>query len=470
MDNSLAISVQGVAKKYRLYSLPRQRLLEALHPFRKQYHREFWALQDISFEVPCGTTLGIIGRNGSGKSTLLQVICGILRPTAGTVETSGRIAALLELGAGFNPQFTGRENAIFSGQLTGLSSAEIRSRLPAIEAFADIGEFIDQPVKTYSSGMFVRLAFACAINVDPSILIIDEALAVGDVKFQEKCFRKFREFQDSGKTIVFVTHDDQAVAKFCDRAVLLDQGRLICHDSPTRTIRRYYDILGGRQQPPQAQQEDPAPSGGPEAVSIETESVTREAVSGFLANQSTEDICSRRANYNSECYSQRSDQATLLDYLIVSGESVDPNIIDPEDTVEIYVKARFFVDLPKAFFGLSLKTKDGVTIYALNSAWLDIEHPSPKAGDVITVKFAMPFRLHAGTYFFDIGVDALWTPGCPANPACAGTERPYYSVDRRVSLAYVMVRQHQEFHGMVDLQASFEQISSPQHSLCQEDM
>ena len=197
MTDSIAIRIENLSKKYRLFASPRARLKEALHPFGKKYHREFWALKDVSFEVPKGQTLGILGRNGSGKSTLLQIIASVLQPTEGRVEVNGRVSAMLELGAGFNPEFTGRANVMFIGTLMGFSEADMRERLPAIEAFADIGEFIDQPVKTYSTGMFARLAFAAAINVDPDILVVDEILAVGDARFQQKCFRKFQEFQET---------------------------------------------------------------------------------------------------------------------------------------------------------------------------------------------------------------------------------------------------------------------------------
>lgn len=243
MNEAISISVQDVSKKYRLYNSPQERFLEALHPFKKKYHREFWALKNVSFEVPKGKTVGIIGRNGSGKSTLLQIICSVLKPTSGEVAVNGRISSLLELGGGFNPEFTGRENVLMNGQITGFSAAEMKKRLPEIEAFADIGEFIDQPVKTYSSGMFVRLAFAAAINVDPDILIIDEALAVGDAKFQHKCYGKFLEFQKAEKTIVFVTHDADAIVKHCDSAILLERGEIIEAGEPKQIINYYIDLL-----------------------------------------------------------------------------------------------------------------------------------------------------------------------------------------------------------------------------------
>ncbi len=243
MQKQIAISVNNVSKKYRLFNSHGERFKEALHPFKKKYHKEFWALKDVSFEVPKGATIGIIGRNGSGKSTLLQIICSILQPTSGSVIVNGKISALLELGAGFNPEFTGRENVILNGVIKGFSKDEMKERLPLIEEFADIGEFIDQPVKIYSSGMFVRLAFAAAINIDPDILVVDEALAVGDAKFQHKCYGQFLEFQKAGKTIIFVTHDTSAIVKHCDSAILLERGKIIEIGEPKVITNYYIDLL-----------------------------------------------------------------------------------------------------------------------------------------------------------------------------------------------------------------------------------
>ncbi len=242
-DDSPAVSAKGLSKKYRLYGSPKERLLEALHPFRKKYHREFWALQGVSFDVPKGLTLGIMGRNGSGKSTLLQIVSSVLRPTAGSVEVRGRVAALLELGAGFSPEFTGRENVLMQGRTFGYSASEMRRRLPVIRQFAEIDEFFDQPLKTYSSGMYARLAFAAAIYVDPDILIVDEALAVGDARFQHKCYRKFLEFQSGGKTILFVSHDSTAIVEHCNRAILLDCGRVVEQGEPARVANCYRELL-----------------------------------------------------------------------------------------------------------------------------------------------------------------------------------------------------------------------------------
>lgn len=251
-QNDIAIRVSNLSKCYQIYDTPRDRLKQFILPRIQhavgrqpaQYFREFWALKDVSFEVRKGETIGIIGRNGSGKSTLLQMICGTLNPTAGSITTHGRIAALLELGSGFNPEFTGRENVYMNASVLGLSKEEIDQRFDDIAAFADIGEFIEQPVKTYSSGMMVRLAFSVAINVDPEILIVDEALSVGDEAFQRKCFARIEEIKRVGGTILFVTHATQLVIEMCDQTVLLHHGRLVFGGNSHQAVNLYYRIIG----------------------------------------------------------------------------------------------------------------------------------------------------------------------------------------------------------------------------------
>lgn len=249
-DQEIAIRVNGLSKCYHIYGKPQDRLkhlvMGRLNRFRsgvgKAYHREFWALKNISFEVKRGETVGIIGRNGSGKSTLLQIICGTLAPTSGSVETSGRVAALLELGAGFNPEFTGRENVYMYAAILGLSRQETEARFDDIVAFAEIGDFVEQPVKTYSSGMYVRLAFAVIAHVDADILIIDEALSVGDAFFVQKCMRFLREFMERG-TVFFVSHDTSAVLSLCKRAIWLSHGEIASIGAPKEVAARYLEAI-----------------------------------------------------------------------------------------------------------------------------------------------------------------------------------------------------------------------------------
>jgi len=243
MSSSVAIAVSGLSKCFHIYDAPRDRLLQMLFRGRRKYFREFWALRDVSFSVGVGETIGIVGRNGSGKSTLLQMICGTLNPTGGEIKTSGRIAALLELGSGFNPEFSGRENVYMNAAVLGLSRAETDARFADIETFAEIGEFIDQPVKTYSSGMMVRLAFAVAINVDAQILVVDEALAVGDELFQRKCYARIEELKKAGATILFVSHSGSAIIDLCDQAILLDAGELLGVGKPSLIVSSYQKLL-----------------------------------------------------------------------------------------------------------------------------------------------------------------------------------------------------------------------------------
>lgn len=238
MFNSI-IKVQNLSKIYHLYNDPIDRLKEIMHPFRKKYHHDFYALDDVSFEIKKGESVGIIGKNGAGKSTLLQILTGVLTPNSGMYFVNGKISSLLELGVGFNPELSGLENVYFNGTVLGYSKREIENKLDEILSFADIGEFIYQPVKTYSSGMYVRLGFAVAINIDPEVLIVDEALSVGDIRFQLKCFRKLREFQDAGKTILFVTHDIGAVMNYCSQAIWLDNGKLKEIGKPETVCKKY---------------------------------------------------------------------------------------------------------------------------------------------------------------------------------------------------------------------------------------
>jgi lipopolysaccharide transport system ATP-binding protein len=238
-NDDIAISVKNLTKTYRIFGHPGDRIKQALTFGQKQFHKEFAALKDVSFEIKKGETVGIIGRNGSGKSTLLQLVCGILKPTSGSVEVNGRISALLELGAGFNPEFTGRENVYFQGAVLGIAKEEMALRFDDIAAFADIGEFIDQPVRTYSSGMYMRLAFSVAIHVKPDILIVDEALSVGDVAFQHKSMKRARELVDSGTSLLLVSHDRSTIAATCSRCILLEKGETIMDGLPSDVFDYY---------------------------------------------------------------------------------------------------------------------------------------------------------------------------------------------------------------------------------------
>jgi lipopolysaccharide transport system ATP-binding protein len=243
MHSDVAISVENLTKTYRIFGHPGDRIKQALMLGQKRFHREFTALQDVSFEIKKGETVGIIGRNGSGKSTLLQLICGILKPTSGAVRVNGRISALLELGAGFNPEFTGRENVYFQGAVMGITKMEMEARFNEIADFADIGEFIDQPVRVYSSGMYLRLAFAVAVNVDSEILVVDEALAVGDAGFRSRCFRRIGELKSAGCTILFVSHETEQIVRLCSHAMLIDAGALLLGGPPDFVVSQFQRLM-----------------------------------------------------------------------------------------------------------------------------------------------------------------------------------------------------------------------------------
>ena len=258
MSSDFAIKIENLSKCYHIYDQPHDRLLQMLTRGRKQYYREFWALKDVSFEIKRGETFGIVGRNGSGKSTLLQMICGTLNPTGGNIQTNGRVAALLELGSGFNPEFTGRENVYLNASLLGLTGKEIDERFQQIIEFADIGDFVEQPIKTYSSGMVVRLAFAVIAHVDADILVIDEALAVGDAFFTQKCMRFLRNFMKTG-TVMFVSHDTGAVVNLCNKAILLNQGVIVKSGTPKDVCEYYLETLYEIQQIEDQKTKQPKP-------------------------------------------------------------------------------------------------------------------------------------------------------------------------------------------------------------------
>src|ERR1043166_3781935 len=265
----VALRIEKVSKQYRIYERPGDRLKESLTRGRLRRHKEFWALRDLNFEIESGTTVGIVGPNGCGKSTLLQIIAGTLAPTHGEVWHEGRIAALLELGAGFDPEFTGVENVYMNASLLGLSRRETDRLFPQIERFAEIGDFLYQPVKTYSSGMYVRLAFAIAASVEPDILIIDEALAVGDAVFQHRCLRRIKELHERGTTVLFVSHDVAAIRALCSRAILMNHGRIVSDGDPADVLNRYQEIVMERERAYEAESEALSAATPAEATAFE---------------------------------------------------------------------------------------------------------------------------------------------------------------------------------------------------------
>jgi lipopolysaccharide transport system ATP-binding protein len=401
MSSDIAIKVEGLSKCYQIYDQPHDRLKQFILPRLqgavgqqpKQYYREFWALKDVSFEVKKGETVGIIGRNGSGKSTLLQMICGTLSPTAGRIFTHGRIAALLELGSGFNLEFTGRENVYLNASLLGLAKEEIDQAYEAIVAFADIGAFINQPIKTYSSGMIVRLAFAVQAQVSPSIMIVDEALAVGDAKFQSKCFERLRQLKEGGTSILLVTHSSEQIVTHCSSAVLLNQGMQLEKGKPRHVVNRYMDLLFGK-----------------EKVNIKPELSQEVAITPFNKNNSplsTErDMFSQHNGYNHFEYRWGDGAATILDFCLEADGEQYPSVVNTGQTIDLTLSIKFNQDLCRPILGLTIKTKEGVIVYGANSETLDgVDFCGfGNEGSIVEVKASFPCRLASGDYFISIGI------------------------------------------------------------------
>ncbi|MGI6071172.1 MAG: ABC transporter ATP-binding protein [Blautia sp.] len=377
-----AITVKNLYKMYKLYDKPMDRLKESLGLTKKKKYREHYALRDVSFDVPKGQMVGIIGTNGSGKSTILKIITGVLNPTAGEVTVDGRISALLELGAGFNMEYSGLENIYLNGTMIGFSREEIDEKLDDILSFADIGDFIHQPVKTYSSGMFVRLAFAVAINIDPEILIVDEALAVGDVFFQAKCYRKFEEFKKKGKTILFVSHDLGSISKYCDKVVLLNHGVKLDEGSAKEMVDLYKKVL--------VHQEDTQPE-QERSADVRQQEAPKEKkwVQPFQLNPNAIEYGEKKAEI---------EEFTLLD------ENGTPtNTIEKFTDFTIKMRVRFHEDVDDPIYAFTIKDLRGTEITGTNSMYEKVSIKPRKEGDVQEVTFTQRMNLQGGEYLLSLG-------------------------------------------------------------------
>lgn len=369
----------GLSKVYRLYARPLDRLKESLHLLRRSYHEDFYALRDVSLMVRPGETVGIIGRNGSGKSTLLKLLTGILTPTSGSVHVHGRIAALLELGAGFNPELTGRENVYFSGTIMGYTHAEMEARLPEIVAFAGIGVFLDQPVKTYSSGMFVRLAFAVAVNVDPDILIIDEALAVGDLSFQARCYKKFEDFRRRKKTILFVTHALDTVIRYCNRAVVLEAGRVAFDTDPKTAVDAYKQLLA------------------------DTRELSDRPASAAASLPESSAVTVNQRDVNVDMLSYGDGRAEIVDFALL-GPDGDPSLtLAHGQPFAIVMKVRFKANIEDPIFAYTIKDIKGLEITGTNTHFKRLATGTRRPGELVTVTFRQTLNLQAGGYALSLG-------------------------------------------------------------------
>ncbi|UVK91149.1 ABC transporter ATP-binding protein [Pseudomonas sp. B21-051] len=403
MSSDSAIIISDISKCYHIYDNPQDRLKQMIFRGRQNLFREFWALKNISFEVPRGETVGIVGRNGSGKSTLLQIIAGTLTPTNGSVASHGRVAALLELGSGFNAEFTGRENVYMNAALLGLSQEEIDNRFDSIAAFADIGHFIDQPVKTYSSGMLVRLAFAVQAQIDPEILIVDEALAVGDAKFQAKCFDRLKRLKDNGTSILLVTHSSEQVVTHCSSAVLLDQGHMVQQGNPRDVINSYLDLLFGREQKKKVE----LPSPSEDVVDVESELSEAEPVPMDTTQLSFDvDSFSKRPLYNSYEYRWGDGSAQITDFSFFSEGVEFPALISNGSQVNLKVAIKIIQPLMRPILGMTIKTKDGVTLFGSNSELLQCDGVQTvyEGGKTLTADISFNCNLGDGDFFISLGL------------------------------------------------------------------
>lgn len=378
-SEAIVISARNLTKAYRLFGHPGDRVKQFLSLGLRRYHREFTALRDVSFDIRRGETIGIIGRNGSGKSTLLQLICGILKPTSGSIEVNGRISALLELGAGFNPEFTGRENVYFQGALMGLDKAQMDERFDEIAAFADIGEFIDQPVRTYSSGMFLRLAFAVAVHVDPDILVVDEALAVGDSLFQKRCYARIRQMQNHGLTLILVSHDHELVRNLTSRAMLLDRGAALFWGDTREATQRYRKILFEKEALRLAMEE---PAATQPVASIALEKENEYGIGG----------------------------ARIAGMRILGSDGEPRTIFRPGERMDFEMSVVVEVPLDQLNFAIVIKTLQGWKLYSWGTLNQDIAvwagrvegdvfwEKSFQPGDEVMVNLSLECNLGTGTY------------------------------------------------------------------------
>lgn len=421
MDN-IAIQVTNVEKVYKLYDKPSDRLKEALRIGRGKHHKEHHALKGIDLTIRQGECVGIIGTNGSGKSTILKIITGVLNPTRGNVTVNGRISALLELGAGFNNEYNGIENIYLNGTMIGFTEKEIDEKLDSILEFADIGEYVYQPVKTYSSGMFVRLAFAVAINIDPEILIVDEALSVGDVFFQAKCYHKFEEFKEMGKTIVFVSHDLSSISKYCDRVVLLNQGTKLGEGSAKEMIDAYKQVLVGQYVAPEQEHGERlvddeqlrdaargtkrAGAGKPGEDGTDTKNL-KEKAAGAPSESGRGEAAGGQGGgmaENPELLEYGSKKAVITEYCIRDDKGITTSAILKGNPFTIHMKVRMMEDLHAPIFAFTIKNVRGTEITGTNTMFEKAFLEPVAAGEVYEVEFTQEMNLQGGEYLLSLGV------------------------------------------------------------------
>lgn len=432
------ITVAGLGKAYKRYPSRFGRLLEWASPGTAPRHTLTWVLNDISFSVTDGESVGILGVNGAGKSTLLKLITGTTQPTTGSVQIHGRVAALLELGMGFHPDFSGRQNVYMAAQLQGLTREQIDSHLDEIQQFADIGDYFDMPVRVYSSGMQVRLAFAVATAVRPDVLIVDEALSVGDVAFQAKCYRRLLEYKELGTTLLLVTHSLDDVVKHCQKAIVLDGGRIVEEGEPREVVTRFRDLLFGRARKAALKNgravlsDDASRDVAPALSSIE---------SAIAFDLSDSDIFASRALYQKIEHRWGGGGARITDYAVSANGRLYPTEVEVGEHLTIAFRVVFDHPVVEPIFGLMIKTLEGQVVYGTNSELRGVEAGRVAAPGAVTCQFSFPVRLNAGHYFISLGV---------SEASLDGQDLP---IDRRYDAILLNVTSAETFIGLFDLSA-----------------
>ncbi len=425
MEN--AITVTDVTKIYKMYDKPIDRLKESLHPGHKEYHKKFYALNHLSFQVKKGETVGIIGTNGSGKSTILKIITGVLSPTTGEVKVKGNISALLELGAGFNSDYTGIENIYMNGTMMGFSKKEMDRKLQDILDFADIGDFVYQPVKTYSSGMFVRLAFALAINVEPEILIVDEALSVGDVFFQSKCYRRMEEIRQRGTTILMVTHDMGSIIKYCDRVVLLKKGNFVAEGAPGHMVDLYKKILANQM----------------DALKDELEEMNDFSGEKSGKPKKAEGLMKEKLTINGNRTEYGDGRAEIYDLGLLDARGNVTNLLLKGENFTIRERIRFYASIQAPIFTYTIKDKKGTELSGTNTMFEGTDIRPVKDGDEYEVSFTQKMTLQGGEYLLSM--------------SCTGFEMGEHVVYHRLyDVANITVISNKNTVGVYDMESVVE--------------
>ncbi len=404
MENNVAIEVKNLTKSYKLYDKPMDRLKDSLGLAGKKRFKEHLALNNVSLSVKKGETVGIIGTNGSGKSTILKIITGVLSPTSGEVNVDGHISALLELGAGFNMEYNGIDNIYLNGMMIGFSEEEITKRLDAILEFADIGDYVYQPCKTYSSGMFVRLAFAVAINIDPEILIVDEALSVGDVFFQAKCYHKFEEFKKQGKTILFVSHDLSSISKYCDRAILLNQGVLLGEGTPKKMIDIYKQVLVGQYPLPSSDVENLLDDEQIRAAAADADEKANSKIKGDKSSDKKSSDDNKAMGENPDTLEYGDGAATIDEFYVTDANGLRASSIIKGTDFTVHMRVKFNKDVSAPIFAFTFKNILGIEITGTNSMVEKAFLEPVKAGDVKDISFTQNMSLQGGEYLISFGV------------------------------------------------------------------